>query len=130
MQYRTLIQFFDLTIDIWKLGLVTAQLSNQKTESMSGIALRISWLYRYLNDEENEIIFLKMAMNGYKKAYQNEDLMNSSLNIIKIIFQAAIKLKDIDEARIWLNELYQFRQSDLVLDAKEQFDNLRKNIPE
>lgn len=47
-------------IDIWKLGLVTAQISKQKTESMSGISLRIAWLYRYLADEENEKIFLKM----------------------------------------------------------------------
>lgn len=115
-------------INIWKLGLVTAQLSSQKVESMSGIALRIAWLYRYLDDEENEMIFLRMAMHGYIKAYKTDDLMNSELNVIKIIFQAAIKLKDEDEARIWLNELYQFRQSDLIVNSKEQFDELRKSL--
>ncbi len=116
-------------INIWKLGLATGQISNQKTELMSGISLRIAWLYRYLADEENEMIFLKMAKNGYKKAYNNDDLMNSSVNVINTIFQASIKLKDVDEARVWLNELYKYRQSDLIVNAKEQFDNLRKTIP-
>lgn len=116
-------------IEVWKLGLVTAQISNQKTESMSGISLRISWLYRYLNDDKNEMIFLKMARDGYIKAYKNEDLINSPVNVVNIIFQACIKLKDVEEARTWLNQLYQFRQSDLISKAKEQFDNLRENLP-
>ncbi len=115
-------------IQVWKLGLASAQISNQKTESMSGIALRIAWLYRYLDDYENEKIFLNMAKNGYIKAYENDDLMNRPVNIVNIIFQASIKLKEVEEARIWLNELYQFRQSGLVVDAKEQFDNLRKTL--
>nr|WP_300005595.1 DUF2225 domain-containing protein [Tissierella sp.] len=118
------------SINVWKLALVTGQVSNQKTESLSGISLRIAWLYRYLGDKKNEDIFLKMSMNGYKQAYKNDDLMNSAINVIKIIFQASIQLKDVNEARIWLNELYKFRDSDLIIDAKEQFDNLRKTTPE
>lgn len=117
-------------IEVWKLGLLTGQVSNQPTEIMAGIALRISWLYRFSNDHENEMNFLERALNGYKQAYQNDDLINSELGVVKIIFQAAIRLEDLEEARIWMNELYKYRSSKVLMDAKEQYDNLKESIEE
>lgn len=119
-------------IFIWKLGLVSAQVSNQKTELLSGIALRIAWLYRYVENKESELFFIDKAMNGYIRAYNNDDLANNPMNIVNIIFQSAIKLKDLKVASTWLNELYKFRnnlmKSDMIIDAKEQFDNLKKEL--
>lgn len=112
-------------IEVWKLGLVSAQVSNQQTEQMAGISLRIAWLYRFAEDHKKEMVFLRKALNGYKKAYQNDDLINTELGVVKIIFQAAIRLEDLEEARTWMNELYKYRSSKVLMDAKEQYDNLK-----
>jgi len=59
-------------IEIHKLALYNAVVSEQKESIKAIISLHIGWLYRIAGDEANEFIFLKTAREGFERAYTNE----------------------------------------------------------
>ena len=62
----------ETAIEIHKLALYNAVVSDEKDSIRSIISLHIGWLYRILRDAGNEKIFLGMAREGFERAYINE----------------------------------------------------------
>ena len=62
----------EVAIEIHKLGLLNAIISNDKESLRAIISLHIGWLYRILGDEKNEKVFLSTAMEGFVRAYEHD----------------------------------------------------------
>ncbi|MDR3121821.1 MAG: DUF2225 domain-containing protein, partial [Clostridiales bacterium] len=62
----------EVAIEIHKLGLYNAVVSNEKESLRAILSLHIGWLYRILGNAENEKIFLATAREGFERAYENE----------------------------------------------------------
>lgn len=62
----------NLAIERYKIALANSVIlkSNYSTKAM--ISLKITWMYRLLNDIENELIFLKKSLKGFNEAYIKE----------------------------------------------------------
>jgi hypothetical protein len=58
-------------IEAFKLALLNLKVRNAKSSEVAKVCLRIAWLYRFKQDEE-EIKFLNFALKAYTDAYQNE----------------------------------------------------------
>ena len=59
-------------IEIHKLALYNAVVAGEKESVKAILSLHIGWLYRILKDEENEMLFLRTAREGFERAYSNE----------------------------------------------------------
>ena len=62
----------EIAIEIHKLGLLNAIVSNDKVSLRAILSLHIAWLYRIIGDEENEKAFLITALEGFQYAYERE----------------------------------------------------------
>ncbi|MCT4633223.1 MAG: DUF2225 domain-containing protein [Firmicutes bacterium] len=75
----------DIAIETYKLALVSGQASSLKFSMMGLISLRLAWLYRDKNSDE-ELRYLSLAKVYYEKAYNEEYLDDNPDNEIQILF--------------------------------------------
>ncbi|WP_297426765.1 DUF2225 domain-containing protein [Clostridium sp.] len=61
-----------LAIERYKLALLNAVLINLPDSTKAMISLKIAWMYRLLNNIEQENVFLRQALEGFNSAYINE----------------------------------------------------------
>lgn len=70
----------ELAIEKYKLALITA-LSIEKPNSTIGmILIKISWMYRLLNNNIEELKYLSQALTTFENAYINENFPMYGLN--------------------------------------------------
>ncbi|MCM8711078.1 DUF2225 domain-containing protein [Clostridium sp. SYSU_GA19001] len=63
----------EIAIERFKLALLNNVLIGSKSSKKALNCLRIAWMYRLLNDDKNELLFLNQALEGFNDAYMNED---------------------------------------------------------
>lgn len=73
-------------LDAYKLCVYSATLKQERPVVIAGLYLRMVWLYRKLGDTSQEMRFTRLAQSMYKKAYEDDDLENSDMSIIKVLY--------------------------------------------
>lgn len=61
-----------IAIERYKLALLSATAMEKPNSTLGMILLKTSWMYRLLEDKENENIFLEKALNTLNTAYSTE----------------------------------------------------------
>lgn len=61
-----------LAVERYKIALANSIMIEANYSTKAMISLKIAWMYRLLDDLNNENIFLKKALNGFNQAYINE----------------------------------------------------------
>ncbi|MHC1749194.1 MAG: DUF2225 domain-containing protein [Cellulosilyticaceae bacterium] len=95
-------------IDLYKLALLNTIVKKGRFGERAYICLKIAWLYRDLKDENNEIIFLNHAVNGFQEAISTERFPvfefdeNTATYIIADIYR---QLGKKEEALRWVSTL-------------------------
>lgn len=64
----------EIAIERYKLALLNAVMLELKNSTKAMICLKIAWMYRLLEKDAKEIVFLQKAYEAFKSAYFNEDL--------------------------------------------------------
>lgn len=86
-------------IETYKLAYLSATLKKEKSLSIAGLALRISWLYREEENIEEELRFMAIARNLYTTAYSEGDHIGTQMSEIRILYLLAELARRIgDEA--------------------------------
>ncbi|MGN9134639.1 DUF2225 domain-containing protein [Clostridium sp. HCP1S3_B4] len=62
----------NIAIERYKLALLSATAMEKPSSTLGMILLKISWMYRLINDTQNENIFLKKALDTLSLAYSTE----------------------------------------------------------
>lgn len=91
-----------------QLALACCIIKKGKIGEQAYICLHIAWLYRDLKDEEGEKLYLKKALDGFKKALETENFPIFSLDALTttyIISAIAYDLKDYATAKSYLSEV-------------------------
>lgn len=88
---------FQEGIIAYKLAILCASLKKEKFVSIAGLALRVAWLYRLLEDKEEENRFLEIARDRYVDSYSNEDYSGSKMSEIRILYLIAELSRRIGE---------------------------------
>ncbi|WP_100406509.1 DUF2225 domain-containing protein [Bacillus solitudinis] len=76
----------EVAIRALKLGVLSGILKKEKEVVVGGLCLRLAWLYRSSEDEDQEIRFLKKALDHYKESYQKSDYLETQMSDIKLIY--------------------------------------------
>lgn len=114
-----------------KMALLTCMIKKGKTGEQAYIALHIAWLYRDLDDEQNEISFLKRAYEGFDEAIAKERfpiLGLDDITVMYILADIAYRLGLFDSAKKYLATVItspniSSRIKNRALDLKEKIMN-------
>jgi len=69
-----------------QLAAYCGTLKREKHITMAGIYVRIAWLYRSLQNDEQEQRFLNLATKAYLDSYLNDDYRGTQVSDIKILY--------------------------------------------
>lgn len=95
----------DTSIEAYKLALYNGQLLDYSKLELGNITIRLAWLYRLRNVEDEEHRFLKATKELYKDAYYKESLENHMevITLSYLIGELSRKLGEKEEAISWFN---------------------------
>lgn len=101
---------YDINIAIqrYKLSLLNYSIIDSRSSKKAMNCLKLSWLYRELKDEQNEELFRKNAIIGFKDAYLNEGLPiygMDSFTVLYLIGELNRRSGNYDEALKYLGDV-------------------------
>lgn len=95
-------------VERYKLALLNAVTKGVKASEKAILCLKIAWLYRDLNNEDNEQLFLRNALAGLKEAYTSESFPIGSMDentTEYVIGELARRTGERSEAMRWISAL-------------------------
>ena len=120
-------------LETYKLALVCGTIKKEKFVTLAGIALRIAWIYRKLQNESQEQRFLKMACDQYIESYSTEDYASTQMSDTRVIYMIAElsrRIGDLDMATRYYSKIIESQriggEAKLVEMAKEQWQLVRE----
>ncbi|UCZ54177.1 DUF2225 domain-containing protein [Bacillus shivajii] len=76
---------YEQATHVFKLSILAAMKVKQPHVVIAGLCMRLSWLYRYLGDEQEER-YLTQAMNQYEKSLIKGDYIGTSMSELTITY--------------------------------------------
>jgi uncharacterized protein (DUF2225 family) len=92
---------WDEAMQTYKLALVCAQIKGEKERIIAGILHHIAWLYREKEDIEQEMRFLRFALNAYIEVYETEGVSLNNAKLMYLIGELYRRLGEFNEAVKW-----------------------------
>lgn len=96
-----------LAIERYKLALLNAVLIGLPDSTKAMISLKIAWMYRLLDDNTHEALFLKQALDGFNDAYINEIFPMYGLqrdSLMYLLGELNRKLGNYQNALLWYSK--------------------------
>lgn len=122
----------ETAIQTYKLALFSATLKKEKHVVLAGICLRLAWLYRMLENTEQEDRFNRLALAEYMSSYYEGDYENlhmSEMSLLYLIGEINRRLKNYHEAIRFFSRVtnHPNRDSDpkYIKFAREQWEATR-----
>ncbi|MBM7580544.1 DUF2225 domain-containing protein [Jeotgalibacillus terrae] len=122
----------DDAIKAFKLAIYIATIKREKSITIAGLYLRLSWLYRGL-DQLQEQRFQRLAVEAYKDAYSKEDYAGSQITterVLYLIAELSLRLGEEDEATRHFSKIIERQHSStdpkMVHMAKERWQSFRE----
>lgn len=98
----------DEAITCYKLALYCGEVLSYKKLYLGGICLRIAWLYRLKDDNENEQKFLKFTHDLYNSVYSNESMNDSTMDEITLLYligEISRRIGNKNQAISWFSQV-------------------------
>jgi uncharacterized protein len=95
-------------IERYKLALLNCVAMEDKASIKAITCLRIAWMYRLIDDEGNEQLFLKQALEGLSHAYLNEAFPICGMDkytVTYLIGELNRRTENIKEANLWFSKV-------------------------
>lgn len=99
---------YEEAIATYKLALISAQTKQEPVIVSAGLYMRLSWLYRKLKNEEQELRFLRLSLQSYMASYENGDYASKGMSAIKleyILGELSYRTGDLAEALSFYNRV-------------------------
>ena len=96
-----------LAIERYKLALLNAVLIDLPDSTKAMISLKIAWMFRLLNNSDQEKVFLKQALDGFNNAYIYEVFPIYGLqrdSLMYLLGELNRKLGDYQNALQWFSK--------------------------
>lgn len=109
-QGRTYPEAYDVNIAIerYKLALLNYTVIDAKSSKKAMTCLKIAWMYRILEDKENELLFLRQALEGFNDTYYNESFPIYGMNkytVMYLIGEINRRVGNNEKALLWLGQV-------------------------
>lgn len=126
------IRSIEEAIICYKLAIYCSVLKNEKHYILAGLLLRVSWLYRKINNEVEEERFMLKAVETYKKSYDIADYVGTEMSEIRVLFligELSRRCKIYEEAITYFSKIVSHSnahlEKGLVEKAREQWQITR-----
>lgn len=73
-------------VEVYKLALLSGSLKKEKSIVVAGLCLRLAWLYRMLEKEDQEIRFLALALENYVSSYIESDYVGTQMTEMRLLY--------------------------------------------
>ncbi len=120
-------------LETYKLAFVCGTIKKEKFVTLGGLALRIAWIYRKLQNETQEQRFLKMARDQYVESYSTEDYASTQMSDTRVIYMIAElsrRIGDLEIATRYFSKIIENQrvggEAKLIEMAKEQWQLVRE----
>ncbi len=77
---------FDKAVRAYKLAIYTGQLVKEKHIVFANLCIRIAWLQRAVNNKEEEMRFLQLAVSEFENSYIHSDFNHETTSEISILY--------------------------------------------
>ncbi len=118
-------------IERYKLALLNAMVKKVKDGEKAYLCLKIAWLYREVENQKQEKVFLKYALTGFLNAYNNERFPIFELDELTtayIISDLYRRFEEYDKALQWVG--YVILEKNVSLKLKTRALHLKSIIRE
>lgn len=95
-----------------KLLILEAQVIGVPSLFMAKCCLHLAWLYRTIENEEEEHRFLQNAVNFYSQVFYKDDREINKYQMMYLISELSFQVGNLEETKKWLNLLISDRQAD------------------
>lgn len=116
-----------------KLSSYCATLKKEKHIVIAGIYMRIAWLYRNMENEEQEKRFMKLGLNEYIESYTADDFQSKQISDVRVLYmigELSRRIGDIDQAIKYFSKVIEKQNSTIdvqVIDwARERWHEIRE----
>lgn len=79
-QYADSIYSEDTALERFKLALYNAMIKQAPSSELAMICLKTAWIYRTMEDQDNEFRYLVQACKEFEKAYMEEDTLSFGMD--------------------------------------------------
>lgn len=120
-------------ISAYKLAFLSGTIKKEKYVATAGLALRTAWLYRNVQNIEQEKRFVTIARDHYSSSYSNEDYSGTQMSEVRIIYMVAElsrRIGDREQATRFFSRVIEKQSTSiepkLIELAKEQWQLMRE----
>ncbi|OPJ60102.1 DUF2225 domain-containing protein [Clostridium oryzae] len=122
----------DVAIERYKLALLNYFVIESKDSSKAMSCLKLAWMYRLKNDQQNESLFLSQALEGFNRAFFSEDFPIYGMDrytVMYLIGELYKRTGDFDNAMKWFSKVLTTpsvseRLKDLTRDQKDYINEI------
>jgi len=118
-------------MDSYKLGLLCAQVIQEKDRVVAGLLHHIAWLYRYMEDHTQENRFLEFSLEAYVKVFEREGTGGNEAKLLYLLGELNRRVGRFHEAVKWFGRvIHDKRITDaaMIRASREQWALLREQM--
>lgn len=122
---------WDEAMQTLKLGLLCAQIAEEKDRIIAGLLHHIAWRYRERGDKEQEMRFLEFALGAYIKVYEREAENVNNARLMYLIGELNRRVKKYYDAVKWFSRVINDKKivdGGMIRASREQWMLTREEI--
>lgn len=103
-----------IAIERYKLALINYTVIESEAYRKGMVCLKLAWMYRLLNDSENETLYIKNSLDEFLKAYYKEDFPMYGMDrytVMYLIGELQRRLLNNEEAILWFGNVITSRMA-------------------
>lgn len=106
---------FRLAVDSYKLAIYAGSIKREKHVTLGGLCLRLAWIYREENNNEQEQRFQSLALKEFEESFKISDFLGSSMTELKMLYicgELQRRLGDLTKAISYFAKIIEHPQRD------------------
>ncbi|GGG04943.1 DUF2225 domain-containing protein [Paenibacillus abyssi] len=122
---------WEQAMETYKLALICAQTVGEKDRVISGLLHHIAWLYRYKDNKEQEMRFLRFALESYIRVYEVEGGSVNNARLMYLIGELHRRVDEPYEAVKWFGRVINDKKivdAAMIRASREQWQLLREEM--
>ncbi|PWW02546.1 hypothetical protein DFQ01_109171 [Paenibacillus cellulosilyticus] len=115
-------------LETYKLALLCAQVINESARVTASVLHHIAWLYRELNNQEQEARFLRFALEAYIQVYETEGSSLNNARLMYLIGELNRRTGNANDAVRWFSRVVNDKRivdSAMIKASRDQWQLIR-----